>query len=62
MSTFEEWKSNVDAIVFKSINIHCNELPDEDYWMNWDNEVSHFDMAKYIIKEYLNFIESIKKK
>lgn len=62
MSTFEDWKSNVDGVVFAAINIHCNELPDKDYWMYWNNEVSYFDMAKSITKEYLKFIENIKKK
>jgi len=49
--SFQNWKNIVDNIVYNKTKMHCNDLPDEDYWVNWDNNVSPKDMAQVIFKD-----------
>ena len=49
--SFQNWKNLVDRIVYKKTKMHCDDLPDEDYWMNWDKNVSPKDMAQVIFKD-----------
>lgn len=47
--TFESWKQDVDTIVYNKLQIHCNDLPDEDYWMSWHNNLSAQNMADIVV-------------
>ena len=55
--TFEVWKERVDKTVFSKLNLHCNDLPDEDYWMNWDNNIDSQQMANYVIQNTYDMLE-----
>lgn len=55
--TFEEWKKNVDKIVYENISKRCDDLPDEDYWVNWDSGTTSDMMAKSIIFDFEKMIE-----
>lgn len=57
INNFEIWKDNVDNIVFDKLNLHCHDLPDEDYWMNWHNKMSPQQMANYIIQNTYDMLE-----
>ena len=46
---FNDWKDSVDSIVFQKLNMHCNDLPDEDYWVYWDKKCTAQDMANIVI-------------
>ena len=59
--TFEVWKERVDKMVFSKLNIHCYDLPDEDYWMNWDNNVDSQQMANYVIQNTYDMLEHFSK-
>lgn len=48
--TFDSWKDNVDQLVFTDLGLHCIDLPDEDYWLNWDKSVPPQKMADIVIK------------
>ena len=37
---FKTWLKNVDDDVYKQIKLRLNDLPDEDFWIHWDNNVS----------------------
>ena len=52
--SFEIWKQNVDNLVFAKLNMHCLDLPDEDYWMNWHNDLSSQQMTDIVVKNTLN--------
>ena len=54
---FEVWKERVDNAVFSRLNLHCYDLPDEDYWMNWDNNVDSQQMAEFVIKNTNDMLE-----
>tara|TARA_B100000424_G_C22934576_1_gene497256 strand:+ start:829 stop:1218 length:390 start_codon:yes stop_codon:yes gene_type:complete len=50
--TFDEWKREVDNIVLKKIGLHCNDIPDYDYWKAWDeNKCTEF-IANKVIYSY----------
>ncbi len=56
---FKTWLKNVDVYVYENIKLRLHELPDEDFWIHWNNNVSSKEMAQIIIKdqyEFLNFI------
>ena len=48
--SFDSWKKKVDNKVFTTLGLHCLDLPDEDYWLNWDKGVTHQSMADIVIK------------
>lgn len=54
MYSFEQWRNLVDSIVFIVINLHLDDLPDEDFRINYDNGLHVCDMAKLVI---INFNE-----
>lgn len=47
--SFEDWKLKVENIVFSHLNLNCNDLPDEDYWISWDKAFSPEEMANIVI-------------
>ena len=55
--TFEEWKTFVDKIVYENISKRCDDLPDEDYWVNWDSGTTSNMMAKSIIFDFEKMLE-----
>ena len=57
--TFEAWKENVDQLVFTKLGLHCNDLPDEDYWLNWDKGVTPQSMANFVFKDVNNMCENV---
>ena len=50
--SFEDWKKSVDDLVFKQIYQHCDDLPDEDYWMEWYEKKTFQEMADGIVNDY----------
>jgi len=51
-SKFEQWKGLVNDIVFVSIGYRLDDLPDEDYRVNYDNGLHFCDMAKKVIDDF----------
>jgi hypothetical protein len=48
--SFDKWKQLIENIIFAKLNMHCNDLPDEDYWVNWNNGITPHYMANIILK------------
>lgn len=46
---FLEWKKKVEIIVYSLTNFHLDDLPDEDFYMNYENGTTFKQMAEYII-------------
>ena len=55
--TFAKWKYHVEQIVLENINLKCDELPDEDYWTNWNSGTTSSMMAKSIIFDFQKMID-----
>lgn len=47
---FNNWKEHVDKIIYSKLNMHCHDLPDEDYWVMWDQNTTPEIMATSILK------------
>jgi len=47
--SFKEWKSKVEQIVYKSIGLYLDDLPDEDFMMNYEDSVTPDDMAAIVL-------------
>ena len=43
------WKDLVDSIVFIATGYHLDDLPDEDFRINFDNGLNICDMARIVI-------------
>ena len=56
---FAKWVKKVDKIVYTNIKLHLQDLPDEDFWINWNNGMNYKLMANNIIKDQKNFLDSI---
>ena len=54
--SFKDWKKSVDELVYKNIFQHCDDLPDEDYWMEWFEKKTYQEMADIIIKDYYKML------
>jgi hypothetical protein len=52
---FNNWKQKVDKIIYAKLKIHCNDLPDEDYWVMWDQNITPKIMANFILKNNDDF-------
>ena len=52
MVSFEKWKQCVDDIVFVIIGYHLDDLPDENFRINYDNNLNYCDMAKIILSNF----------
>ena len=50
--TFEMWKKMVVDIVFVSIGYHLGDLPDEDFYVNYEENLDIYDMAKIVIDDF----------
>lgn len=50
--TFVEWKKEIDESVMKVIGLHCIDLPDYDYWMEWNNNKRSSDIVNVILSSY----------
>ena len=57
---FSQWKETVDTIVFNELQMHCQDLPDEDYWMHWHKNTLPNDMASMVIKNTNEMTEFFK--
>ena len=55
MDNFYKWKKIVDNLVFVLIAHHLDDLPDEDFRINFDNGLHPCDMAKIV---EANFVQS----
>ena len=53
---FKLWIKKVDKRVYKKLNMHLSDLPDEDFWNNWNNGMNYKSMANHIIQDQYNFI------
>jgi len=52
--TFEEWKKDIDNLIFKKIGLHCEDLPDIDYWSSWEKNVFSEVIVHQVILKYEN--------
>jgi len=52
MKTFEEWKNLVDQLVFVLIGYHLDDLPDENYRLNYDTGLKFCDMGKIVVSNF----------
>ena len=53
---FETWLKKVDDFVYNKLDLHLKDLPDEDFWVHWDNRVTYEVMANKIITNQYNFL------
>ena len=47
--SFEDWKKNVNDIIFDAINLTLDDLPDEDYYIFWDSNYSSKNVADILL-------------
>ena len=50
--TFDEWKNLVDQLVFVLIGYHLDDLPDENYRLNYDTGLKFCDMGKIVVSNF----------
>lgn len=48
---FANWMNKVDAAIMKRCGMESADLPDCDYWMNYENGTSPSRMATIAIRE-----------
>tara|TARA_B100000902_G_C27303213_1_gene913996 strand:+ start:1194 stop:1376 length:183 start_codon:yes stop_codon:yes gene_type:complete len=53
---FKNWLKKVDDLVFNKLDLHLKDLPDEDFWVNYDNKMTCVEMADKIIKDQYKFL------
>ena len=46
---FFDWKKKVEIIVYNLTNFYLDDLPDEDFYMNYESGTTFKQMAEYII-------------
>jgi len=49
---FTLWRTQVDLIVFKSTGFHLDDLPDEDYMVQFENKTTAKNMAQIVIYNF----------
>ena len=54
---FNKWMKKVDKRVFKKLNMHLSDLPDEDFWNSWNNGMKYKIMASKILKDQEDFVD-----
>ena len=54
---FNKWMKKVDKRVFKKLNMHLSDLPDEDFWNSWNDGMEYKMMANNIVKDQEDFID-----
>jgi hypothetical protein len=47
----------IDKRVFKKLNMHLSDLPDEDFWNSWNNGMKYKIMASKILKDQEDFVD-----
>jgi hypothetical protein len=53
--SFEKWMSLVESLVYNEIKINLNDLPDEDFRMNYNDGLSPNGMATIVLNNYYAF-------
>jgi hypothetical protein len=53
---YNDWVNKVERIVYASLQMYLDDLPDENYRVNFDDGMSPEDMAKIIITPFNNLI------
>lgn len=48
---FIAWINSVESQVYETLKFNLTDLPDESYFVNFEDGVSSKDMAEYVIKE-----------
>ena len=52
--TFEDWKELVDQMVYVLIGYHLDDLPDENYRVNYEYKLKFCDMANIVVSNFEN--------
>ena len=47
--TFKKWLSQVDKLILIKTFINRDDLPDENYWIHWDEGLSVGEMVDMIM-------------
>lgn len=47
---FEVWMRKVNAYIGKYCGFSADDLPDFDYWLAWDSDISPSETAKDVIR------------
>ena len=53
---FETWLKKVDEFVYNKLDLHLKDLPDEEFLVHWDNQVTYEVMSNKIITNQYNFL------
>lgn len=56
-SNFNKWLSYVDAVIFDKLKNEREELPDEDYWANYDKGLSVKEMVKIVVDNFYSMLD-----
>jgi hypothetical protein len=56
---YVKWVNKVDKIVFKYLNLHLDDLPDENYRINFDEGMEPECMAKIIIEPNIGPVDDL---
>jgi hypothetical protein len=43
---FETWMLEVNQVIFETCDLGVDDIPDYDYWSNWDSGVSATETAQ----------------
>ena len=49
-SLYIEWMIKVEKIVYESVQMYLDDLPDENYRINFDDGMCHEDMARIVLR------------
>ena len=49
IDTFFSWRSKVEKIVYNNLKVFLDDLPDENYRINFENGVSAQTMAEIVL-------------
>ena len=52
--TFEKWKESVAIIVYAKFRCNLDDLPNENYSINYNNNMTSVIMANIVIENNLN--------
>jgi hypothetical protein len=56
---FKSWVKKVDKRVYKKLKLHLSDLPDEDFWVNWNDGMKYKSMADIIVKDQYDLLDFI---
>ena len=54
--SFNQWKDIIEKTIFFNINLLLDDIPDENYHINYDNGMTTDEMVSIIIKNNLYII------